>query len=150
MDLRVGKLRELIASTIGEDLIAEGFTIDKSLTWIKKRINKKGKIEFFVDCYNYAPSKLEFRLLITFWIFEVIKEMEKYHQYLSVPFNNKSQLFIFSEADFNPLTKNLQLKFRNAYTHIVTDINDTKIPIGDCRKTLQEEIIPILPIFSVL
>jgi len=150
MELRVGKLREIIASTIGEDLRAESFTIDKSLTWIKKIVNKKSKIQFFVDCYNYSPNKLEFRLLLNFWIFEVIEEMEKYYKFLNEPFNNKSPLFRFSEADFNPLTRDWDLKFRNAYTHIVTDINDTDTPIKECRDILQTEVIPLLPAFSVL
>ena len=150
MELKVRRLREIIASTIGEDLIAEGFSIDKSLTWIKKTVNKKNKIHFLIDCYNYAPVHLEFRLIISFWISEILSEMEKYHHYLNESFNSKGELFIFSEGDFNPLVKNLELKFRNAYTHIVTDINDTEIQISECRKTLREEIIPLLPTLSVL
>ena len=150
MDLKVGKLKEIVASTIGQDLIAENFTIDKSLTWLKKTINKKNKIRVFIDYYNYAPVKLEFRLIFQFWILEIVQEMQAYHQYLNESFSKDWPTLSFSEGDFNSTTKHLEHKFRNAYTHVVTKINSTNLPIQECRKTLNEEIIPILSTFSIL
>jgi hypothetical protein len=150
MDLKVGEVRKVIASTIGEDLAAQGFVIDKSLTWIKKKVNKKNKIEFFINCYNYAPVKVEFKLIISFWIWEVNKEMEAYYKHLNEPFDIKNETFIFADGEFNPALKDLELKFRKSYTYVVTDMDKIEIPIEECREVLQEEIIPLLPCLSEL
>ncbi|MES2850913.1 MAG: hypothetical protein V4685_17815 [Bacteroidota bacterium] len=149
MDINIKNLRELLAATVGEDLKAEGFSIDKTQTWIKKIVNKKSKIRFFIDCYKYT-TRLEFRLIISFWIHEVIQEKDKYYQYLGLPFDTKNQLYTFSEGDFTPIVKDLELKFRGGFTHKVTDITDTEIAINKCRQTLQKEILPILDTFSIL
>lgn len=148
MDLKVGRLREIIASTIGEDLKVEGFSIDKSLTWLKKTINKKSKIRIFIDCYNY-PSRLEYRLGFQFLIAEIESEREKICRFAGIEFQTGFNL-IFSEGYFHPKVKHLEHKYQSAFTHIVTDFKMVDDTIEDCRKVLKEEIIPQFPTFSIL
>ena len=148
MDITVRELREIIASTIGEDLKAEGFSIDKSLTWLKKTVNKKNKIRVFIDCYNY-PSRLEYRLVFQFLIAEIESEREKICSFSGIEYQKGFNL-IFSEGYFHPKVKGLEHKYQSAFTHIVTDLKMVNDTIEDCRKVLREEIIPQFPTFSVL
>lgn len=150
MDFTVRKLREVIASTIGEDLKAEGFSIDKSLTWLTKKVNKKNKIKCFINCYDYRPTKIEFRLIFQIWVSEIVTEMEKYHNYIGEPFDKEWPVFSFCEGDFNSKTKHLEHVIRNSYTHIITNVNEIDAEIASCRNTLKAEIIPALPTFSAL
>jgi len=149
MEFKIRKLRELIAATVGEDLKAEGFSIDKSLTWVTKKVNKKNKIKCFINCYDYTPTKIEFRLIFQIWVNEIVIEMERYHEYIGEPFQKEWPVFSFCEGDFNSETRHLEHKIRNAYTHIITEANEVDAAIKACRITLKEEIIPILPTFSI-
>lgn len=150
MDLKVGEIRKIIASTIGGNLEAQGFVINKSLIRFKKKVNKKNKVEFFLNCLNYAPVRVEFNLIISSWVWEVNKEMAAYCKYLNEPYDITNPTFIFSEGELNPGLKDFELKYRIAYTHIVTDMDKIQAPVEDCRKVLEEAIIPILPFLSEL
>jgi hypothetical protein len=149
MDLKIGKLREIIASSIGVDFQADGFEIDKTLTWYKKKVNIKNKIHVFIDCYNYAPFRLEYSLVFQFLIKEIENERERIYKLMGTDFQ-RGPTFTFSEGYFHPKTKYLEHKYQNAFTHIVTDFSMIHETIEDCRKVLNGEIIPKFPIFSQL
>ncbi len=74
MNLTIGNLKQVISSTIGEDLKAEGFTVDKSVTWIKKTVNAKSKIHLFVDCSISHLSVWNFGLLLIFGFMKLISK----------------------------------------------------------------------------
>lgn len=148
LNIKVRTLKEEIASTIGKDLQDYGFKIDSTLTWVTKIVNKKNKIRFFIDCYNY-PLKLEFALVIQTMINEIEKEREQYCKYANL-YYQKNYTLIFSEGYFHPATKNLEHNYKTAFTHIVSDLVMIEKEIADCRKVLNDEIIPMLPTFSIL
>jgi hypothetical protein len=83
--LTLGWLRENLASTIGEDLIEQGFSIDKKNTKLKKKVGLKNKIEVYIECYAYS-SKVEFKLVFNFYISEIEKEREKFYNYCNLKF----------------------------------------------------------------
>jgi RHS repeat-associated protein len=128
MELKVRALREKIAASIGEDLKLEGFMIDKSLTWLKKTVNKKNKIGAFVDVYNYAPVRLEFTLAFQFLIDEIEQERQKIllfnKQEYTINFN-----IIFSEGYFHPKTKQLELS--NHLGNVLVTVSDKKIGVDN-------------------
>lgn len=149
MELSIENIKKDIANIIGNDLIADGFKLDKSNTWYTKKINKN-KVKIFVDCYNYKPIKIEFRLIFQIWIDEIIKEKEKFHRYLNEPFLNEWPIFSFCEGDFYKETKHLEHKYRNAYTHIIESHLDVEREILACKKLLYSEILPSLNDFTSL
>jgi hypothetical protein len=146
--LSIGKLRKLLTNTVGQDLIDEGFTINKTFTVLKKRVEIKNKITCFFDCYDYLPERLEYRLLFEFKIFELVKEAERFYKYCGIEFNGFP--LVLGEGSFHPRTKELDLKFRSAFTHVVTDFEMFSETVEDCKMVLHNEIIPRLPTFSTL
>ena len=146
--LSVKLLRETLTETIGHDLMNEGFSIDSNKTKIKKKI-KKNLITVFLDCYDFLPAKIEFRLLLIFRIHELDAETKLFYDYLGEDYT-KGKSFILSEGDFHPKVKAMDHKQRNAATHIVSDFNTLKEGIDDCRKILSNEIIPQFANFSEL
>lgn len=147
--ITIGKLREKIGLTIGRDLVSEGFSLDNRITKAKKKINKKNDIVILFDCYDYNPVKVEFRLLLVFKISELEEESRMYYQYCNEEYSG-GKSFVLCEGDFHPKVSHLDQKLRSAATHIVADSVTLKEGIEDCRKVLKDEIIPMLPKFSIL
>jgi hypothetical protein len=147
MNFTIKSLKEISASSVGNILIENGFSIDKSQTWLKKKVMQKNSIKCFFDCYDYKPFKLEYRLVFIFKICEIENEMDKFYNFFGQTFN-KAPTFTFSEGDFRPDLKHLEGKYKNAFTHTVTDFDMIHGSIKECCSVLENEIIPVFPIFS--
>ena len=147
-ELSIRQLRETFASTIGQDLINEGFSIDKSLQVLQKGIRNKYKIKCFLFVYDYKPVKIEFQLSFQFRIIPIETEMGKYFEFCDIPFGGSA--IGLNEGDFHPKFRDLEPKLRKAYSHVVWNDLTLQSSIAECQEILRKEIIPQFPIFSEL
>lgn len=133
---------------MGAELVKHGFAIDSKLVKATKKVAKRNRITIFFDCYDFTPEKIEFRLLLKFFIHELEEEMRDFFEFCGESFNGSS--IVLGEGDFIPSMKDLSPKLRSAYTHTVIDFSKVDIPLQECRTNLNNYIIPRLNIFSDL
>src|SRR5262245_30805711 len=110
-------LKKNLASTIGEDLIKEGFSSDKKQTKFKKTVGPKNKIELYFECYAFS-LKVEFKLVTDFYITEIEKEREKFRNFCHLELTRKWTVML-SEGFYHPKTKELDFKYQVAATHVI-------------------------------
>src|SRR4030095_6636118 len=108
LDLSIRELRESIANTVGQDLINEGFSIDKSLQVLQKGIKNKYKIKCFLLVYDYKPVKLEYQLSFQFRMIPIEEEMKTYFEFCNIPFSGSA--IALNEGDFHPNHRDLEPK----------------------------------------
>jgi hypothetical protein len=148
--ITIKSLRELLAEKIGEVLQPQDYVIDKKLTAFERKDKLKNKIKIFFDCYNYSPSRIEFRLLFLLNIHVLDVEIEKLYKNCGEHYDKQWATMILSEGDFHPRSKDMEHKFRNAATHIISDRISLESEVEDCARVLSLEILPQLNIFMVL
>jgi hypothetical protein len=146
----IKNLREIIRSTIGQDLVNEGFVLDSTISSAKKKIDRRNKIKISFDYYDFSPGRIEFRILLAFFISDINDEIEKYYKYCNEEYYKLSPTITLTEGDFHPKVKDLEPKLRNAAMHIISDRESLDEGIEDCRNILKKEILPKLPYFSTL
>ena len=148
-ELTVSNLRRNLNNTIGIDLIKEGFTIDSRLTTLKRKTNTKNEIQIELDCYDYKPSHLEFRLALRSKLKEIENEAKKFYDFLGEQYTPRWTIML-TEGDFHPKSRLMERKLRKSASHGITDEQSMNVAISDCRTILNNEIIPQLSKFSDL
>ena len=148
-ELTVSNLRRNLSNVLGIDLMKEGFTINSGLTTFKRKINSKNEIQIELDCYDYKPSNLQFKLGLRCKLKEIENEAKKFYAFLGFEYVPHWTILL-TEGDFHPQTRLLEHKLRKAAIHIVEDEQSMNVAISDCREVLKNDIMPYLSKFSDL
>jgi hypothetical protein len=148
MSVSVRELRNILIDTIVQDYLEQGFSFNKSQFSFTKKI-EKNKVSSMLLFYDYAPAKVEYHFYFEFSIAEIQSEIKKLNLFAGTTYQDKVTI-ILREGDFHPLVKNESLKFRGAFTHVITDFEKDKNVIDQSRQILKNEFFPRISIFSDL
>lgn len=148
-ELTVSNLRKNLSNALEIDLTKEGFTINSRLTTFKRKTNNKDEIQIELDCYDYKPSNVQFKLALRCKLKEIESEAKNFYDFLGEEYVPRWTILL-TEGDFHPQTHLLERKLRKFAIHIVEDEQSMNVAINDCRKILKNEIIPYLSKFSDL
>ena len=137
MAVSIRELKSLLEQTVGQDLLKEDFSFNKSKFEFNKKVGKN-KIKSVFHFYNHAPQRVEFNFTFNFFIYEIEKEKERFYKSIGRDYSDEITILFF-EGAFHPLTKKQTGKFQQAFTHVIRDFEKDKNVIDDCRNVLKNE-----------
>jgi hypothetical protein len=144
MNITLSQLRTALGQSLAPEFTSRGFTFNKSKFEFTKKI-EKNKVKCVFHFYSFPPERVEFKFAFHFTIYEIEEEIKKFCIYSGRDYT-ANFTFAVLEGDLQPSTKDKIAKYRYAYTHVVTDVTNTK-EIDDCKRIL-DGFFPVINTIS--
>ena len=126
----------------------EGFSFIKSEFCFKKK-QANSIIGCFFTFYNFPPFKVEYNFTFYFLLNELEADLKKFYSFCGIEYRKGKGIYV-SEGDFHPAVCNQEAKYRTAFTHVISDLENDYYILEDTKRVLINEFFPRIEIFSDL